>query len=201
MAINKEDVMDAVNKLQADGIDTPSAGKVRSLLGTGGMSTIQKYLNEIRLEEAEADPADQQQQLAAVDVDPAMVANHVKTIVEHVANATRSSYLQQLIDQEAKVARLEVELAEMQESYDELAEDFEEAQEGMKEDTGAWELQNSKINALEGELEATRAAAQSEIDALNHAHKNEVLGLQAANGQLEKVIGSITKRIGVVESK
>jgi len=197
MAISKEDVKEAVDKLQAAGVAKPSAGKVRGVMGTGGMSTIQKYLNEIRLEVSEADPADQQQQLAAVDVDPAIVANHVKTIVEHVANATRSSYLQQLIDLGAKAARLEVELAEMQESYDELAEDFEEAQEGMKEDTGAWELQNSKINALEGELEATRAAAQSEIDALNHAHKNEVLGLKSANEQLEKVIESITKRIGV----
>jgi len=184
MAISKEDVKEAVDKLQADGIDTPSAGKVRSLLGTGGMSTIQKFLNEIRLEEAEADPADQQQQLAAVD--PAMVANHVKTIVEHVANATRSTYLQQLIDQGAKVARLEVELAEMQESYDELAEDYEEAQEGIKEDTEALELQNAKISGLE-----------EEIDALNHAHAHEVLGLKSANEQLESVIESITKRIGI----
>jgi len=198
MAINKEDVMDAVNKLQADGIDTPSAGKVRSLLGTGGMSTIQKFLKEIRLEEADPET---EQQLEAVVIDQALVASHVKTIVENVALATRSTYLQQLIEQGAKVAKLEVELAEMQESYDELAQDFEEAQEGMKEDTGAWELQNSKISGLEEELGATRAAARSEIDALNHAHAHEVLGLKSANEQLEKVIESITKRIGVVESK
>jgi len=202
MAISKEDVKEAVDKLQADGIEKPSAGSVREILRTGGMSTIQKYLNEIRLEEseAEADPV-APQQLEAVVIDQSMIENHVKTIVEQVAQATRSTYLQQLIEFRAQVDGLTDELKTAQENYDELAEDYEELQGSIKEDTGAWELQNSKIIGLEGELEVTRLAAEAEVDELSNAHAREVLGLQAANEQLEKIITAITKRIGVVESK
>lgn len=205
MAITKEDVQQAVEQLKVEGVDKPSAGKVRALMGTGGMGTIQKYLKELREDEAVEEATDtEQQQIEAVTVDPAMVADHVKTIIEHVTTATRSTYLQQLIELDAKVEGLEVELTETKQNYEELAADFEQQVEQNKglidsisdyqdrimgADLAIEQLKDEKINA-ELHYESRLEQAQEE-------HEKEVLALKAANKQLEAVIESITKRIGV----
>jgi len=125
------------------------------------MGTIQKYLKEIR--DAE------QKRIEAVTVDQAMVTNHVQSIIEHVADATRSKYLQQLIDLDDKATGLEVELVETKQNYDELSADFEDGQ-----------LSVAEMVDVETTLRDKVAEASRTIE------------------QLLVVLDSITKRIGVV---
>jgi len=208
MAISLEDVKKAVDTLKEEGVVKPSAGKVRAIIGTGGMGTIQKYLKEIRDAEAAVTDDDTEQKIEPVTVDQAMVTNHVQTIIEHVADATRSKYLQKLIDLDKKTAGLEFELSESKRNFDELAVDFEEEQAAVSELKGVETVLREKFEESkrnyeqleQAQIDAT-ASFEEKLVQVRLEHKNEVMTLKAANEQLLTVVDSITKRIGVVEPK
>jgi len=209
MAITKDDVSKAVDTLKNSGVQKPSAGKVRELLGTGGMSTIQKYLNEIRNDEVEQELSEEDLKIAEIskiEIDEKLISSHVSTIIENVSAAVRSEYLQKIISDDARILELEAELELEKSNYAELASDFDEQANQNKSLIDTISEYQERVMDLEmaaaeeaEQSEAIAISTQHEIEEFKAQHEKEILSLKAANNQLTMVIESITKRIGVVQ--
>lgn len=207
MAISKDDVKQAMQTLAEEGMLQPSAGKIRDVLKTGGMGTIQKYLNEIREEYAKAEEASaegEKAEVMPVYVDKKMVQEYMQVIIENVSAATRSQYLEQIINLTSSNEELELALKTEKTNYAELEADYEEQvakKEGFemltKENAEALKAQETLMVEKQNEFEKIiqeRNKVEMEKD---QAHEREMIAMKAANEQMTRLVDSITKRIGV----
>jgi predicted nucleotidyltransferase len=151
--ITREDVFEAADRIDANG-ESPSAPKIRDLLGTGGFSKIQRHLNEWR--EARKHSEQEQQPQAPDELHREItqrLAAPIKQAVNEVYNQGRrdgteaAEMTMKAIEEKAN--RIETEHAEALHNLDKVQSDLDAAKaETARKDKEIDQLQQQLSTAL-----------------------------------------------------